>query len=504
MATILDLSNELLAPILQAVINQPKKGKTGDSFTRVMEARSKRLSKVCRRFYDVFTPMLYDSFQTKVDGKYGLEDKAFRRIKRIHRAFSENPALRLHCRELRITFNEQEDFEKTPGDHPIDGVLEVCADLVTWLTDVARFTVICQTEDWGLPDQHTCPTKAEVVSIICLVPQHVTQLKAFKVLGRNSLGLSDIEPVLDIGCLRTLHLGCVSRKFANDKDWDHLLAKAGTASFMELTLGYFRQNAPALEALAHGMTDFGTMKMTDDSDDHNDDGNENEEGEVEEQGGENDEDDENEGDEEEEGEEEKENDEVEEEEDNDEDDDDSDDEEEEGDGEEDLEHTAYSAINSPRQISLGTMQPILAHHRDSLTSIKLEGFSNQGLYDFNVSDYPRLHTLSLTRDATGTRDTTSLSNLVAPNLKQITWDFGSYASGATIPRLPLTLGINGIVQVEEEFLRAFAQAAIDSKVAVRIHVKYQPLATMMCLGDTNHRFYTSYVVPVGSPGQSGW
>ncbi|CAG9977423.1 unnamed protein product [Clonostachys byssicola] len=127
----------------------------------------------------------------------------------------------------------------------------------------------------------------------------------------------------------------------------------------------------------------------------------------------------------------------------------------------------YSGEGPLTRYNLGVLQQVLLHQKNHICYIGLQELVNQGLYGFDVTDFHSLKTLTLGHDTTGT-DSSSIANLVAPNCEVFCWDMVLEDQ-----QCPEKLG--SFNQPEEDWLRAFAQAAIARKSALRhIKVLYYP------------------------------
>jgi len=128
----------------------------------------------------------------------------------------------------------------------------------------------------------------------------------------------------------------------------------------------------------------------------------------------------------------------------------------------------YAGESALSYYSLAALQPILATQKATLSHIHIRVIFSQGLQGFNVTGFPNLQSLSLSRDLTGT-DTTYVANLVAPRLGVFHWEL-------TVEDQQSSEDLGGFGPLEEDWLRAFAAAAIARKSALRlIQIDYQPL-----------------------------
>jgi hypothetical protein len=113
------------------------------------------------------------------------------------------------------------------------------------------------------------------------------------------------------------------------------------------------------------------------------------------------------------------------------------------------------------------LQPILATQRATLTHIRIQKIFSSGIEDFDMTRFPKLQSLWLSHDLTGT-DTSLVANLVAPHLRVFHWD-----QQLEDQQCCETLGSFG--QREEDWLQAFAAAAVERKSTLRqIRIYYRP------------------------------
>ncbi|VUC24104.1 unnamed protein product [Clonostachys rosea] len=109
--------------------------------------------------------------------------------------------------------------------------------------------------------------------------------------------------------------------------------------------------------------------------------------------------------------------------------------------------------------NLGIMHSILSHQKDSLTYIRMDQLLEQGLHNFNVTEFHSLKVLWLAHNLTGT-DFKSVANLLAPNLEVFHWNMMS-EDGDSVQSL------DTFDKREEDWLRAFAAAAIARDSTLR-------------------------------------
>lgn len=129
----------------------------------------------------------------------------------------------------------------------------------------------------------------------------------------------------------------------------------------------------------------------------------------------------------------------------------------------------YAGEHSLSTYTLGKLQPILAAQKATLTHVRIRELYSMGLEEFNVTDFPKLRSLSLSHGLTGT-DTTYVGNLVAPNLREFHWDM-------TLEDQQLGETLGNFAQPEEDWLRALSAAAIDRKSALHhIRIQFSPEA----------------------------
>lgn len=127
----------------------------------------------------------------------------------------------------------------------------------------------------------------------------------------------------------------------------------------------------------------------------------------------------------------------------------------------------YSGTSAPSHYSLGALQPVLASQKAALTHIRIQEIYSTGLEGFDVTDFPKLKSLYLSHDLTGT-ETAFVASLVAPNLHEYHWDMKLEDQ-----QCGETLGSFG--RPEEDWLRAFATAAINHKSALRhFYIQFRP------------------------------
>ncbi|CAG9981292.1 unnamed protein product [Clonostachys byssicola] len=119
--------------------------------------------------------------------------------------------------------------------------------------------------------------------------------------------------------------------------------------------------------------------------------------------------------------------------------------------------------------NLGVLQSILSHQKDSLTFMKIDQIPDPdpGLENFNMAKFRSLKVLWLARDLTGA-DPEFVANLLAPNLDVFHWN--------PMPEdEDERNGLNAFEKPEEDWLRAFAAAAIASNSTLRhINIRFSP------------------------------
>ncbi|KAK7224455.1 hypothetical protein V2G26_012458 [Clonostachys chloroleuca] len=130
----------------------------------------------------------------------------------------------------------------------------------------------------------------------------------------------------------------------------------------------------------------------------------------------------------------------------------------------------FSRFSFPHTVAvygLGVLQSILSHQKDSLTFIRMGQIRDRGLKSFNMTEFRNLKVLWLAHNLTGT-DPEFVANLLAPNLEVFHWNL--------MPENQRDReSLDAFEKREEDWLRAFAAAAIASNSTLRhINIRFSP------------------------------
>ncbi|KAL2826934.1 hypothetical protein BJY01DRAFT_229456 [Aspergillus pseudoustus] len=145
-----------------------------------------------------------------------------------------------------------------------------------------------------------------------------------------------------------------------------------------------------------------------------------------------------------------------------------------------IKHTfseCYAYPSLYREWSLATLHPILAIHKSTLRRISIRCINRAGLAGFDLREFPNLEDLKLSalttcrnREHRYTPEYQYIPNLLAPRLRIFRWDL-------TLEDQQCSEQLEDFAQREEDFLRAFASAAVQaaSPSSLReIRVKFTP------------------------------
>ncbi|VUC23396.1 unnamed protein product [Clonostachys rosea] len=410
--TILRLPDELLAPVLQDSVHveyETWRDDHSEPFLRSCHPTTARaLVSTCRRFYRLVTPLLYANIQIQCNGASDDDGELAEahRTRLLHRALRTNTSLWPHCRKLEIAFGPK-SYTKVPFDResPVHNLTYVACDCLNWLTNITELCIIGWPQPKVLLDTYTFH--------ILVLPTRDDLLYLFRLAIGNLPRLRHLrlhtydEAML---ALPTLHTGLSGFK---------LDASLRTLDLSGITHVGTNEDWASIRAQA-GTSPLTGLKLRHFTQ-----------------------------------------------------------------GLQALEALVlwpakltsfdfslpmsdhYSGEGPLTPYDLGVMQRILSHHKKSLSFIRLQELLHEGLYDFDVTDFHSLKTLSLGHDTTGT-DTSSINKLVAPNCDVFCWNmiFEDQQHGEDL---------GSFAQPEEDWLRAFAHVAIARKSALRhIKVIYYP------------------------------
>lgn len=200
---ILHLPDELLADIAQSAM-QPRRWRESYDV-----ATLSALSRVSRRFRRVATPYLYSQIE------YLASSSFLNRMKLIHRALRENPALWPFCQDLLLDLSSYNL-----------STLYIPMDFATWLTASTSLYL-----SFGDESKATSP---QTRSIVCIAFRHMLNLGQISWYGElhNNITLSSVCYLLDgLPCLKTLEISRIGR--TNASSWEFF--RVSTASRFMIT-----------------------------------------------------------------------------------------------------------------------------------------------------------------------------------------------------------------------------------------------------------------------------
>ncbi|KAJ3529871.1 hypothetical protein NM208_g9564 [Fusarium decemcellulare] len=129
--------------------------------------------------------------------------------------------------------------------------------------------------------------------------------------------------------------------------------------------------------------------------------------------------------------------------------------------------------------SFWRLQPMLDIHKSTLRKITIPELDEGDITNLNLSDYPNLEILELPATLTG-KDVANIPRLVAPRLRVFRWNIITWRTESRVQP-------EDFDQAEEDWLRAFVQAAVERKVKLRqIFVDFAPTLFVGLLVDARY------------------
>ncbi|KAF4470825.1 F-box domain [Fusarium albosuccineum] len=129
--------------------------------------------------------------------------------------------------------------------------------------------------------------------------------------------------------------------------------------------------------------------------------------------------------------------------------------------------------------SFWRLQPMLDIHKSTLRKITIPELDEGDITNLNLSDYPNLEVLELPATLTG-KDVANVPRLVAPRLRVFRWNIITWRTESRVQP-------EDFDQAEEDWLRAFVQAAVERQVKLRqIFVDFVPTLLVGLLVDARY------------------
>ncbi|KAF5006968.1 hypothetical protein FDECE_6684 [Fusarium decemcellulare] len=129
--------------------------------------------------------------------------------------------------------------------------------------------------------------------------------------------------------------------------------------------------------------------------------------------------------------------------------------------------------------SFWRLQPMLDIHKSTLRKITIPELDEGDITNLDLSDYPNLEILELPATLTG-KDVANIPRLVAPRLRVFRWNIITWRTESRVQP-------EDFDQAEEDWLRAFVQAAVERKVKLRqIFVNFVPTLLVGLLVDARY------------------
>jgi len=235
------------------------------------------LSAVCRRFHHLAAPLLYKSLEIKIgwwekdeddhdnDNNIGYYIPVMtpKSSLRLYRTLRHNPALRQHCRELRLSLQNPTYLGCLGLSHAVD--------ILSWLEKVARLRL--RRTQFGA---HHGYSEGETWALIRAVAQHTRSSLRELHLGPG-LGLHLIEVchlLADLPNLESLHLDDVQQMahVLPQNPWKGVPRPLNRLSLTSLSLAHYHDSAANLRRfllfLPARLMHFSFMGSTDTDSEH--------------------------------------------------------------------------------------------------------------------------------------------------------------------------------------------------------------------------------------------